>query len=58
LRLYFILSIIAILIIAGLEGFALSRDINGIALSASVGAIGGIVGWNLKGWRSKVKNGN
>lgn len=33
--------------ICALEGYALSRGINGVALTASVGAICTIVGWSL-----------
>lgn len=43
-RRWAIVAILAILAVAGLEGFALSQGINGSALTASLTAIAGIGG--------------
>lgn len=47
--------IVAIAVIGGLEWYALSKGINGVALTASIAAISGIAGYKVKDIFSKEK---
>jgi len=44
----YLVAVLAILVIAVLEAYALSRGIDGVALSASMAGIGGIAGYIAK----------
>jgi len=43
------IALLAIVVIGSLEAFALSQGIDGLALSASIGGIGGIAGYVIRG---------
>ena len=45
----YLIAILAILVIGGLEAFALSREIDGTLFSAATAGIGAIVGYVIKG---------
>jgi len=46
-RVYCAIAVLTIVIIAGLEGYALSQGINGTALTASLAAIAGVGGTSI-----------
>ena len=48
--------ILAMLLIGGLEFYALSQGINGVALSLSIGALSGLGGWHIKGIKTKASD--
>ena len=45
----YLIAILAILVIGGLEAFALSREIDGTLFSAATAGIGAIAGYVIKG---------
>lgn len=51
----FIVLIVAVLAIAGIEIYALHQGINGGVMSITIGAITGIVGYGIKGLRERAK---
>ena len=51
----FAFGVLAVLVIGVLEAVALFQGMNGITLSASVGAISAVSGWTLKSLTVKHK---
>lgn len=49
--------IAAMVCIAALEAFAISRGVDGAVLGIVVAAIAGLGGYEVKAWRDKVKGG-
>ena len=45
----FSMAVLSVIIIGVLEGVALYKGLNGVALSASVGSISAVAGWYLRG---------
>jgi len=50
-----IIPILAIIAITAIEGYALSRGINGTGLSIALSSIAGIGGWSAKGLADRRK---
>jgi len=48
-----IITIVAMLVIASLEAYALSQDINGVNLSMAIAALAGLGGYHLKNYQVK-----
>ena len=50
------IAALGIIAIASLEGLALLKGVDGTMFGASMAAVGVIIGWVFKGYRSKIKD--